>query len=56
MGGSAPKPPPVVKPPSKTDEEVQSLAVAEKARSRAAKGRKSTILTEMYGLKDTFGG
>jgi hypothetical protein len=48
--GSTPKP---VKPPSKSDAQVQEESAAEARRQRQSKGRKSTQLQDLY---NTFGG
>jgi hypothetical protein len=52
--GGTPK---VSKPPSKSDSEVQQAAAEEARRARQAKGRQSTIFSDLYsGMKNTFGG
>ncbi len=49
FGGSSPAPPPPIAPPTRTDEEIQSEARAERLRRSTAQGRYSTIKTGGQG-------
>ncbi len=53
FGGGAPAPPPPIAPPTRSDEEIQSEARAERLRRSTAQGRTSTIKTGGQGDEGT---